>query len=152
LISPKYNTWRWTTLPAATRLFSTMEKYSWSLPFFFRVVERRNIMALDYAHIARSGKRVGLHYSHFLGVLAGCCLANQALALRRFSKDPSNPRSRANVIHFTLQDLVDHFDIPEVPDIATTDPARYNAFVSQLHQLEQLTSNATPSPALRNDR
>jgi len=58
----------------------------------------------------------------------------------------------ANVIHFTLQDLVDHFDIPEVPDIATTDPARYNAFVAQLHQLEQLTSNATPSPSLRNDR
>jgi len=46
----------------------------------------------------------------------------------------------ADVIHFTLQDLVDHFDIPEVPDIATTDPARYNAFIAQLHQLEQLTS------------
>jgi len=46
----------------------------------------------------------------------------------------------ANVIHFTLQDLVDHFDIPEVPDIATTDPARYNSFIAQLHQLEQITA------------
>jgi hypothetical protein len=41
-------------------------------------------------------------------------------------------------IDFTLQDLVDHFEIPDVPDIATIDPARYNAFVEQLHQLEQL--------------
>jgi hypothetical protein len=46
----------------------------------------------------------------------------------------------ANVIHFTLQDLVDHFDIPEVSDIATTDPDRYNSFIAQLHQLEQITA------------
>jgi hypothetical protein len=47
----------------------------------------------------------------------------------------------AQVIHFTLQDLVEHFDIPEVPDVATIDPARYNVFVSQLHQLEQITDS-----------
>jgi hypothetical protein len=46
----------------------------------------------------------------------------------------------AKVIQFTLQELADHFDIPEVPDIATTDPARYNAFIEQLHQLEQLAA------------
>jgi hypothetical protein len=45
----------------------------------------------------------------------------------------------ADVVDFTLQELVDHFEIPEVPDIATVDPARYNAFIEQLHRLEQLT-------------
>jgi hypothetical protein len=45
----------------------------------------------------------------------------------------------AEVVHFTVQELVDHFDIPEVPDIATTDPGRYNSFIEQLHRLEQLT-------------
>ena len=46
----------------------------------------------------------------------------------------------AEVIHFTLQDLVEHFEIPEVPDIATADRARYQAFIQKLHQLEQLTA------------
>jgi hypothetical protein len=32
------------------------------------------------------------------------------------------------------------FKIPEVPDIASTDPARNKAFLEQLHQLEQLTA------------
>ena len=43
-------------------------------------------------------------------------------------------------VDFTLQDLVEHFEIPEVRDVAATDPVRYNAFVSQLHQLEQFTA------------
>ncbi len=43
------------------------------------------------------------------------------------------------VVDFTLQELVDHFDIPEVPDVATTDPVRFNSFIEQLHTLEQLT-------------
>ncbi len=46
----------------------------------------------------------------------------------------------AEVVQFTLQQLVDHFDIPEVPDIATTDPVRYNNLIAQLHQPEQLTN------------
>ncbi len=48
--------------------------------------------------------------------------------------------SGAEAIHFTLQDLVEHFEIPEVPDIAAADPARYQAFVDQLHQLEQIAA------------
>jgi hypothetical protein len=43
------------------------------------------------------------------------------------------------VVDFTLQELVNHFEIPEVPDIATVDPARYCALIEQLHRLEQLT-------------
>jgi hypothetical protein len=45
-----------------------------------------------------------------------------------------------DVVHFTLQELVDHFDIPEVPDVAITDPTRFNSFVEQLHKLEQLAA------------
>jgi predicted RNA methylase len=45
----------------------------------------------------------------------------------------------AEFVHFTLQDLVKHFEIPEVPDIAGADAARHQTFITQLHQLEQLT-------------
>jgi hypothetical protein len=31
------------------------------LPFFFRVVKRKNIMASDYAQILNVGNRAGLH-------------------------------------------------------------------------------------------
>jgi hypothetical protein len=45
----------------------------------------------------------------------------------------------ADLIDFTLQQLVDHFEIPDVPDIASANPERFQSFVSQLHQLEQWT-------------
>src|SRR5579859_849326 len=64
LISPKYNTCRWTTFPPATRLFSTMENDSCSLPFFLRRIERKN-MAPDYAKTSPAEKRVGRHYRPF---------------------------------------------------------------------------------------
>src|SRR5258708_31209364 len=80
LISPKYNTCRWTILPAATRLFSTIEKDSCSLPFFLRRVERRN-MAPDYANISECGKGVCLHYRHFQGFLKSRWIETQAVAL-----------------------------------------------------------------------
>jgi hypothetical protein len=44
-----------------------------------------------------------------------------------------------DVVQYTLQELVDCFEIPEVPDVSAADPARFNAFIEQLHQLEQLT-------------
>src|SRR5450759_236602 len=44
LISPRYNTWRCTTRPPATRRFSTTLQYVCSLPSFLRVVARRNIV------------------------------------------------------------------------------------------------------------
>jgi predicted RNA methylase len=67
----------------------------------------------------------------------GWCFMDGALraANVKIGDDPG-----ANVIHFTLQDLVDHFDIPEVPHIATTDPDRYNSFIALLQQLEQITA------------
>src|SRR6266536_2295007 len=43
-----------------------MEKYSCSLPSFFRKVERKN-MAANYAKIRDGGKGVGLHYRAFEG-------------------------------------------------------------------------------------
>jgi hypothetical protein len=33
-------------------------------------------------------------------------------------------------IHFITQDLVEHFEIAEVPHIATTDPDRYQGYVA----------------------
>src|SRR6266498_750835 len=43
-----------------------MEKYSCSLPSFFREVERKN-MAANYAKIRVGGKGAGLHYRTFEG-------------------------------------------------------------------------------------
>src|SRR6266545_4225551 len=43
-----------------------MEKYSCSLPSFFRKVERKN-MAANYAKIRDGGKGAGLHYRAFEG-------------------------------------------------------------------------------------
>src|SRR2546427_1896549 len=43
-----------------------MEKYSCSLPSFFRKVERKN-MAVNYAKIRDGGKGAGLHYRTFKG-------------------------------------------------------------------------------------
>src|SRR5437879_2586699 len=94
LISPKYNTCRWTIRPPATRLFSTIEKDSCSLPFFLRRMERKN-MAPDYANFSECGKGVGLHYRHFQGFFEGRWVETQTVALEKFLDHWSNPRSRA---------------------------------------------------------
>src|ERR1044071_6622864 len=93
LISPKYNTWRWTTFPPATRLFSTMEKDSCSLPFFLRRIERKN-MAPDYAKTSQAGKRVGRHYRPFQPLFEVRCPENQAVTLHEFLGHRPNPRTR----------------------------------------------------------
>src|ERR1043165_3894049 len=95
LISPKYNTWRWTTFPPATRLFSTMEKDSCSLPFFLRRIERKN-MAPDYAKTSQAGKRVGRHYRPFQPLFEVRCPENQAVTLHEFLGHRPNPRTRAS--------------------------------------------------------
>jgi hypothetical protein len=41
-------------------------------------------------------------------------------------------------IDFTLQQLCDHFTIPEVPDVATVNPEGYNANLKLLEELEAL--------------
>jgi hypothetical protein len=48
-----------------------------------------------------------------------------------------------NKIDFTLQQLVEHFDIPEVPDVATVNPAGYQANLKLLDQLEQTLAELT---------
>src|SRR6516225_10591552 len=96
LISPKYNTCRWTTFPPATRLFSTMENDSCSLPFFLRRIERKN-MAPDYAKTSLTGKRVGRHYRPFRPFLKSPSLENQEVRLQKFSDNRSNPPSRAKM-------------------------------------------------------
>jgi hypothetical protein len=39
-------------------------------------------------------------------------------------------------VDYSLQDLVAHFVIPEVPDVAAVQPAAYAAFLEQLSELE----------------
>ena len=41
-------------------------------------------------------------------------------------------------IAHTLQQLVDHFEIPEVPDISVTRPAEYERNLSLLAQIEEI--------------
>lgn len=47
------------------------------------------------------------------------------------------------VIHFTLQDLVNSFSIPDVPDVATVNPEAYEKNLATLADLEQLTTALT---------
>src|SRR5262249_861964 len=95
LISPRYNTWRCTTRPPATRLFSTMLKKRCSLPSFFRVEQRRNISPIDYPHSEQLEQGVGLHYKPFRLFRLIPSLAIQPLARAIFFYLASNPRSRA---------------------------------------------------------
>jgi hypothetical protein len=41
-------------------------------------------------------------------------------------------------IQFTLHQLVDHFAIPNVPDVATMNPEGYAANLALLHEIEEL--------------
>jgi predicted RNA methylase len=43
-------------------------------------------------------------------------------------------------INFTLHQLVEHFQIPEVPDVATINPEGYQANIALLHEIEQLVA------------
>lgn len=43
-------------------------------------------------------------------------------------------------INFTLHQLTEHFQIPEVPDVATLHPERYQANIAMLHEIEQLVA------------
>ncbi len=43
-------------------------------------------------------------------------------------------------IDFTLHQLVSHFIIPEVPDVATQNPSLYQRLIADLHQIEQLVA------------
>jgi hypothetical protein len=45
-------------------------------------------------------------------------------------------RNNASPVDFTLQDLVEHFVIPEVPDVAAAEPAAYEAMLGRLSELE----------------
>jgi hypothetical protein len=45
-------------------------------------------------------------------------------------------RNRGDAVDFTLQELVAHFVIPDVPDVATVNPQGYQNFVELLGELE----------------
>jgi hypothetical protein len=45
-------------------------------------------------------------------------------------------RNDASPVGFTLQDLIAHFVIPEVPDVAAAEPAAYEAMLGRLSELE----------------
>ena len=50
------------------------------------------------------------------------------------------PEPEKQPIDYSLQDLCGHFRIPEVPDVATVDPKRYERNLALLEQLEALTA------------
>ena len=55
--------------------------------------------------------------------------------------DPQDDREENTVkIDYTLQQLVEHFLIPEVPDVATVHPELYQRNLALLHQIEQLVA------------
>jgi len=43
-------------------------------------------------------------------------------------------------IQYNLQQLVEHFEIPEVPDVASQDPAGYQRNLDLLHEIEQIVN------------
>ena len=61
--------------------------------------------------------------------------------------DPDNapsgqdaPSRKDITIDFTLHELVSHFTIPEVPDVATKNPALYQRLIADLHIIEQIVA------------
>ncbi len=52
-----------------------------------------------------------------------------------------NPQPQFNSpIDFTMQDLVMHFEIPDVPDVATVNPDGFQQYLNKLTELEQLAT------------
>jgi hypothetical protein len=45
-------------------------------------------------------------------------------------------------IEFNLQQLADHFDIPEVPDVATKSPEAFKRNLELLHLIEEIVNSA----------
>jgi hypothetical protein len=54
---------------------------------------------------------------------------------RRWEREPN-----AVPIDFTLQELADHFIIPDVPDVAANNPEGYQANLDKLNDVEQLAN------------
>ena len=52
------------------------------------------------------------------------------------AKKMKDNRNAGTAVDFSLQDLVAHFLIPEVPDVAAMQPAAYEAFLGQLDEIE----------------
>src|SRR5712671_3897980 len=97
LISPRYSTWRCTTRPPATRVFSTTLQYRCCLPSFRRTLQRKNMMAANYRHIGGLENRLGRHYSRFLPFRPTAPLAAQSLARRKLPNHGSNRPSQVNL-------------------------------------------------------
>lgn len=49
-------------------------------------------------------------------------------------------KGKPSPINYTLEQLVECFEIPEVPDVATVNPAGYEANLALLHEIEQLVA------------
>ncbi len=71
----------------------------------------------------------------------------------RLKNDPNtvvgNPKcdGSTTATDFTLQELVAHFTIPEVPDVATMDPAEYGRNLEALDGLEAVLRSFRPETA-----
>ena len=51
--------------------------------------------------------------------------------------DPEDEDGKVQIDN-TLQQLTEHFTIPEVPDVATLNPEIYQRNVDQLHEIESI--------------
>ena len=49
----------------------------------------------------------------------------------------------------TLEDLAEHFEIPEVPDVATTNPEGYNNNLARLRQIEAIANGENLTEPLK---
>jgi len=56
------------------------------------------------------------------------------------AKRVKDNEQRGAAVDFTLQELCAHFLIPDVPDVATVNPAGYEYYLSELGVLEALTA------------
>jgi len=63
-------------------------------------------------------------------------LRDKNVRLSSQADDDPNPPP----IDFTLQEFAGHFEIPEVPDVATRNPAGFNHYLNLLDQIERLAA------------
>jgi len=108
---------------------------------FSRTVSRPNSFTGALEDLEYSGQELvflittpdGSEYSFMDGTLR-----DSATTVANPKRIKGNPNSAAQ-IDFTLQDLVEHFQIPEVPDVAAANPAAYQSMLTRLTDLEAAT-------------
>ncbi len=99
-----------------------------------RMGQRPNLEG-DMEDIEYSGQELALFIEDEEGL--NLCFMEARLREPGITLDFDDAKERAHPIDFTLQELAEHFDIPDVPDIAALKPEEYAAQVEKLAQLER---------------